>query len=87
MKNDKTANIIEHDPRPELSHMEDNEPIQQSENQINPYLARPEDFVVLQPGEAEVPSHNQQGRTAAERRKLLKQVDEHGKSPFKAPLI
>jgi hypothetical protein len=75
---------IEKDNRPAVSRMKDNEVIQQSEAQINSRLARPEDFVVLSPEEgitAETPGHGQQGKTAAERRKLMKTAaDAPGKS-------
>jgi len=73
--------IIEKDVRPEVSRMKDHEVIQQSAAQIDTRLASPEDFIILQPGEAEVPSHGQQGKTPAERRKLLqKAADAPGKS-------
>jgi hypothetical protein len=59
--------------------MKKDERIELSEAQQNPYLARPEDFAVSGTG---VPAHGQHGVTEHGKRKLLRQVDAHGKPPL-----
>jgi hypothetical protein len=59
-----------------------------SESQLNPYLARPEDFIVTKANEAAnqtVPGHGQHGDSAREYRHLLKQsARQPDKSKFTA---
>jgi hypothetical protein len=47
--------------------------IEQTENQCDPYLARPEDFPVSTPDQIvqKVPGHGQRGRTLREQNRLL----------------
>ena len=61
---------------------EQNNKIEQTENQSNPYLCRPEDFDVSSPNapsEMEVPAHGQRGDNAREEAKLLAERKATGK--------
>jgi hypothetical protein len=77
--------IIEKIPNREVGKGKDNEVIELSWTQSTPGDAKAEDFIVLQPGEAETPSHGQCGKTESEYRKLLqKSAAVKGKSPFRS---
>jgi hypothetical protein len=61
---------------------EQNNKIEQTENQRNPYLCRPEDWKVSTPdapSEMEVPAHGQRGDNAREEAKLLAERRATGK--------
>jgi hypothetical protein len=69
--------IISRRPRRAVGHGADHEKIKLSENQINPYLAKPTDFVVADPGEGvnrETPAHGQHGKTKRDHKKLLEKA-------------
>jgi hypothetical protein len=74
--------IISHDPRPDRMKSADDEVIVLSKNQIDPYSAKPSDFIVLREAdELEVPGHGQCGKTLAQYKRLLKAAaDCEGKS-------
>jgi hypothetical protein len=77
------VSIITKDVRPEKGKGEDNAVIILARNQVDPYQARPEDFEILEDGEAEYVGHGQHGTSEAERRKIEKaSASDHGKSPL-----
>lgn len=64
------------------SNKEQSRKIELTQNQQNPYLARPEDFVVSNPNapaEMEVPAHGQRGDSKREEAKLLAERNATGK--------
>jgi hypothetical protein len=58
----------------------DNEKIEQTSEQSNPYLARPEDFEIGAPAQTSpTPGHGQRGLTKSEERLLLAKRKSQGK--------